>query len=309
MNKAHLVDVRSPLCQRKLSTSPLQAILDLFKHVLAPEFSSGDAVMGARLRRIKALFVQRDYDAIFNTPAHLPVYVCEYVPSRVLCYVDLALTWRADLLPLLQRGRLSVCAVGGGAGSDVVFVAAARALIASGTEGKTGDDDSLLLSIHTVDMGEWGDVVARLVHGIQSEWELPIASTFDQFNVLQMGDPGSQAQTAGLTKQLTTTELVTLMFTVNELFQLNKGRAISFMQALLQALPRGAHVLIVDSAGDFSELKVGSRTFMVYTLLDAIKGWEKVQGHDSKWYRFPDKLSYPLELNNMRYFARLYRKL
>jgi 25S rRNA (uracil2843-N3)-methyltransferase len=70
----------------------------------------------------------------------------------------------------------------------------------------------------------------------------------------------------------------------------------------------GAFLLIVDSAGDFSEIRVGTKTYMVYTLLDYIKGFKKILMENARWYRFPPGLSFPVKLQNQRYFWRLYRK-
>lgn len=42
---------------------------------------------------------------------------------------------------------------------------------------------------------------------------------------------------------------------------------------------------VVESAGSFSHLKVGNKTYMVYMLLDAIQDLELVVGEDSRWYR------------------------
>ncbi|KAI7904899.1 uncharacterized protein BX663DRAFT_503958 [Cokeromyces recurvatus] len=69
---------------------------------------------------------------------------------------------------------------------------------------------------------------------------------------------------------------------------------------------------------------------MVYMLLDAIKDLELVVGEDSRWYRYsiykyiykylillltlyyiirhPEHLKYPIDVQNMRYFIRLYKK-
>lgn len=45
------------------------------------------------------------------------------------------------------------------------------------------------------------------------------------------------------------------------------------------------HYQVVESAGSFSHLKVGNKTYMVYMLLDAIQDLELVVGEDSRWYR------------------------
>lgn len=42
---------------------------------------------------------------------------------------------------------------------------------------------------------------------------------------------------------------------------------------------------VVESAGSFSHLKVGNKTYMVHMLLDAIKDLKPVIAEDSRWYR------------------------
>ena len=37
--------------------------------------------------------------------------------------------------------------------------------------------------------------------------------------------------------------------------------------------------------------------------------WEKIVEDDSRWFRLPEGLSYPIALENMRYQIHLYRRL
>jgi len=54
--------------------------------------------------------------------------------------------------------------------------------------------------------------------------------------------------------------LVTMMFVLNELVQESKARALAFLSRLVAALRPGALLLVVDSAGDFSQLSLGKGT-------------------------------------------------
>lgn len=69
---------------------------------------------------------------------------------------------------------------------------------------------------------------------------------------------------------------------------------------------------VVDSAGSFSELKVGKRTYATFVIFDALPQLEKVEGENSLWFRHDDKkkTAFPSEapLSDMRCFIRLYRK-
>ncbi|KAI9335036.1 hypothetical protein DFJ73DRAFT_852410 [Zopfochytrium polystomum] len=114
------------------------------------------------------------------------------------------------------------------------------------------------------------------------------------------------------------------MFLTNELLATSKRAFVALVRLLVARMRPGACLLVVDSAGSFSEVAVGAgggggsggggggaeapRKYMVYTLLDAVGAFEVLEQTDSRWYRFPDGLAYPLKLNNMRYFMRLYRR-
>jgi 25S rRNA (uracil2843-N3)-methyltransferase len=77
-------------------------------------------------------------------------------------------------------------------------------------------------------------------------------------------------------------------------------------------MKKGSFLLVVDPASSFSEFQVQGQdttsTYKLFNLLDAIQAFECVAQSDSEWYRFPKDLDFPLKLNNMRYYFRLYKK-
>ncbi|PHH85155.1 hypothetical protein CDD83_824 [Cordyceps sp. RAO-2017] len=112
--------------------------------------------------------------------------------------------------------------------------------------------------------------------------------------------------------------LVTLLFTLNELYtDAGPARTTAFLRALARALPSGSLLLVVDSPGSYSEAAVGRdkkrypmHWLLGHTLLDARApgyAWERLESHDSLWFRLPEGLSYPIQLENMRYQMHLYR--
>ncbi|KAH9906630.1 hypothetical protein F4778DRAFT_588298 [Xylariomycetidae sp. FL2044] len=147
----------------------------------------------------------------------------------------------------------------------------------------------------------------------------------------------------------TVVQLVTLLFTLNELYTSGGvGRTTGFLRRLTQAAPGGTLLLVVDSPGTYSEAVVGkaARRYPMQWLLDhtllgggmggekageeeeeergsprgdtgGVGGgggsggdgcrWEKLESHDSVWFRLADGLRYPIELENMRYQMHLYR--
>jgi len=51
--------------------------------------------------------------------------------------------------------------------------------------------------------------------------------------------------------------VITMMFVLNELFSVDKKRAILFLDRLVGAMRNGAMLVVADSAGDFSHVKLG----------------------------------------------------
>jgi 25S rRNA (uracil2843-N3)-methyltransferase len=120
--------------------------------------------------------------------------------------------------------------------------------------------------------------------------------------------------------------LCTMMFTLNELFSTSITRATAFLLALTESMSSGSWLLVVDSPGSYSEVKLGkgddSKTkeypmkwLLDHTLLEvACDGdnskWTKVVSDDSRWFRLNQQLlKYPIELENMRYQIHLYQRV
>ncbi|KAI1327315.1 hypothetical protein F5Y16DRAFT_399489 [Xylariaceae sp. FL0255] len=126
--------------------------------------------------------------------------------------------------------------------------------------------------------------------------------------------------------------LITLLFTLNELYTTS---GLAPPTALLRLLTRtacpGTLLLVVDSPGSYSEAAVGkdANRYPMQWLLDhtlagrtrterenkKIEGgeqekeriWERLESHDSIWFRVAEGLRYPIALENMRYQMHLYR--
>ncbi|KAI1495041.1 hypothetical protein F5X96DRAFT_340349 [Biscogniauxia mediterranea] len=158
--------------------------------------------------------------------------------------------------------------------------------------------------------------------------------------------------------------LVTLLFTLNELYasEGGVGRTTAFLRRLGLVIPPGSLLLVVDSPGSYSEAAVGredgmdggggggggggKKRYPMQWLLDhtllrvpededrkrrnrgkkspssgqdegekqqtetgRVGGcrWEKLESHDSVWFRLSEGLRYPIALENMRYQMHLYR--
>jgi len=110
-----------------------------------------------------------------------------------------------------------------------------------------------------------------------------------------------------------------------------------FLFELTAATNKGTLLLVVDSPGSYStvtlngqEKKYPMHWLMDHTLLNVVERsaelnnftdvqsteapqasprWKKLISEESRWFRLPDGLKYPLELENMRYQMHLYRRL
>ena len=138
--------------------------------------------------------------------------------------------------------------------------------------------------------------------------------------------------------------LVTLMFTLNELYSTSLGSTTKMLLHLTSIMERGALLLVVDSPGSYSTVNMGNlpheesestgstepgttqkryrmQWLLDHTLLEnatvidsengSHKQWTKLESEESKWFRLPrlKKLQYPLELEDMRYQMHLYQHM
>jgi 25S rRNA (uracil2843-N3)-methyltransferase len=119
--------------------------------------------------------------------------------------------------------------------------------------------------------------------------------------------------------------LITLLFTLNELYTSSITQTTAFLLNLTAAAAKGTVLLVVDSPGSYSEAAVGKslkkypmQWLMDRTLLgDQVNGhedqgeseWEKLVGDESRWFRIAEGLKYSIPLENMRYQVHLYQRV
>ncbi|KAG6038574.1 hypothetical protein E4U41_004046 [Claviceps citrina] len=140
---------------------------------------------------------------------------------------------------------------------------------------------------------------------------------FTQADVLDLAE-SKLADLAGPQPQI-----VTLLFTLNELYtEVGIGKTTTFLRALGRVLPAESLLLVVDSPGSYSEAAVGKEKekkkypmqwLLHHTLQQSEETsspaytWERLESHDSIWFRLPEGLAYPIRLESMRYQMHLYR--
>lgn len=112
--------------------------------------------------------------------------------------------------------------------------------------------------------------------------------------------------------------LVTLFFTLNELYTSGGiAKTTRFLAGLERVLPKRSLLLVVDSPGSYSEaaLSKEKKRYPMQWLLDhtlrdpeiETPSWQRLESHNSIWFRLPKELSYPMQLEDMRYQTHLYR--
>lgn len=121
------------------------------------------------------------------------------------------------------------------------------------------------------------------------------------------------------------TALVTLMFTLNELFSTSMAKATGFLLRMTDSLQPGAVLLVVDSPGSYSTLRLGKggeqerrypmKFLLDHTLLSVARGkWERVFAQESRWWRRDAaRLRYDVGpgagLEDMRFQIHVYRRV
>lgn len=247
-------------------------------------------------------------------------------------------------------GRV-VC-LGGGAAEVVAFGGLARHFmgpvksIAQNSDDLLAEDmKSLALVAPTptpktdlilIDSADWSSVIQKLTTSLTTPPPLSkyasttakasnapllhhdsLKTTFQQIDILNMGK-------AELEKVLgSEPSLVTLLFTLNELYTSSITKSTTFLLDLTMAAVPGTLLLVVDSPGSYSEASLGKETekkkypmqwLMDRTLLEGDEGkgkakWRKEVGNESQWFRLVEGLKYPISLENMRYQIHLYRRI
>ncbi|KAJ5481906.1 hypothetical protein N7475_000718 [Penicillium sp. IBT 31633x] len=216
------------------------------------------------------------------------------------------------------------------------------------TESEDQDVSAPSLSVVAVDIGNWQGVVDRLSKTITSS-NVPFPSTtkhrppllsekvasetfsvaFRRADVLTLPEEELRDIVLGSSSSSSSTSiLVPIMFTLNELFSTSMPKTTGFLLRMTEMLPAGAVLLVVDSPGSYSTLKLGKgpdgqpqernypmKFLLDHTLLSVAKGkWECIYTQDSRWWRRDAaRLRYEVGegagLEDMRFQMHVYRRM
>lgn len=310
-----------------------QRCLDIFKDALKPGFEDKDI-----LQEVKGHLYDRNFAAAFGKEEYLRVYASRWSPSRALAYLQVFQDMDEHLDSSLVQGDepLRVVCIGGGAGGELVGLAGRHSI----RKTEAGDGYHPKLHAILVDMAAWSGVTGSLLKGIMSAPELSkyasqakkdankallggedLAMDFQQQDVLNI----DQDATAVFEEAIMQARLATFMFTLNELYSTSVAKTQLLLARLTELMSAGACLLVVDSPGSYSTVSVNGadkqypmQWLLDHTLIASSRSrdsgtdyarWEKVVSDDSRWFRLPESMEYPIELENMRYQIHLYRKL
>ncbi|KAK4171569.1 hypothetical protein QBC36DRAFT_305177 [Triangularia setosa] len=308
-----------------------QLLLDLFQRTFNDTLTSPNFT--TQLQTLKQSLFDRDFATAFtNTPSNLPIYSARWSPPRALAYSSILTSLSSHLPKLYAPGNHHLpCLAIGGCSAELAAFASALTLLPDSPSGQ----------LTLLDSAPWGPVLDDLLQSLttsppiskyaskatvqQPPFISPDRLTFKFLQQDALTTPFDQLFTSS---SETTPQLVTLFFTLNELFTSSGiGKTTSFLLNLSSAVPLGSLLLVVDSPGSYSETTVGTsqKKYPMAWLLDKILSsvcpdtkpsektegrikWKKLESHESIWFRLPEgELEYPIALENMRYQMHLYK--
>ncbi|KAK5962024.1 25S rRNA (uracil2843-N3)-methyltransferase PWA37_000054 [Arxiozyma heterogenica] len=312
-------------------TLPPQEIIDLFKVTFSNELYVTDFnQLLEQIQKVKTELYNREYIEAFNEDWKRVAYCCRWTPSRAISYASL-LSHFPEIVDIITKSNESnnnnnnngskILCVGGGAGAELIAITSIFTPFIHTKKKKNIDNDSknTLLEVTLIDIANWDHVIKRIMDQVKEKWLYnniwkTYKVNFLNHDILRSIDDEDVKNATSLKKL----NLITMLFTTNELFKEDRARSIRFLQRLNQQCQQGCYLLILESAGSYSHITVGSKKFPIQFLIDTIligargKGiegcWELISQNDSIWYRCDNTLDYPIRLENMRFFYRLYRK-
>lgn len=326
------------------------------------------------IQKVKGFLFNRDFATAFGEQKNLEAYAVRWSAARSLAYTSVFCNQSRDFLLDVtsevirtqaeqvsgtereideaesasdscdqKLPELRIVCVGGGAGAEIVSLAATHRQFE--IHAKT--------FITAVDIADWSMPVSELaaamyeppklsVHASEAAKARPenqpllvkstnlVEISFQQQDVLSW-------DSIAMKETLKNANLCTIMFTLNELFTASLQKTTAFLLSLTSMMISGSHLLIVDSPGSYSEIQLQNpntghtvkasqgppkrypmKWLLDHTLLTIAKNgnepvWNKLEDEDSLWFRIDakdrEKLRYSVELENMRYQLHLYRRI
>jgi 25S rRNA (uracil2843-N3)-methyltransferase len=310
-----------------------QLILDQFQHAFP--FDSPTDLKNV-IQEVKGHLYNRDFITAFLSPTYLQAYALRWSAGRALAYahifseLEVVRKWQESTSVAAEvhmpsadvRDRAySIICIGGGAGAELVALASTLTTL-----------PNTRIEATAIDIANWSDILTKLEGSMKRPLPLSkyasesaraanttfiessqLDAKFVQQDILACKDEELRGIWRGVS-------LCTIMFTLNELFTSSIAKTTALLLKMTGMMQEGSFLLVVDSPGSYSEIKLGKdgrtkrypmKWLMDHALLEVAgkDKWEKIMDDDSRWFRLPSELKYPIDLENMRYQIHLYRRL
>jgi 25S rRNA (uracil2843-N3)-methyltransferase len=328
----------APVAASSVPLELQQVLLNIFKDSFDERF---EADIKPLLQEVKGHLYNRDFATAFGKDEYCEAYAARWSASRALGYADLFMDMKAQLWPEVAASdstndedgkRRKIVCLGGGAGAELVALAGLQHMLLKDGE----DQEPAQMVVDAVDIADWTTVVDALATHVTTPPPLSkyasasakaanaplihgkfLEMAFKQIDILT-------AEASLLAAMVKDATLVTLMFTLNELYSTSVSLTQKFLLNLTSNLTSGALLLVVDSPGSYSSVTLNGaeKNYPMQWLLDHTllqtgekdknkekAKWEKIHEDESRWFRLAPTLRYPIELENMRMQLHLYRKL
>lgn len=312
-----------------------QKCLDLFRDALNASETESEA-----LQDVKKHLFNRDFTQAFGKESYLRAYAGRWSPSRALAYHQVLADVQDGVLETFSLyrtdddGVFRVVCIGGGAGGEL---AALATWLHVEIERRPGPNRLERVHATLLDIAAWNPVVAELHQAITTPPTLSAyaSAAVKEANEAMLSNEAysvnfSQMDVLGITdaqcrETVGNADLVTVMFTLNELYSTSVAKTQQMLARITAAVRTGAHLLVVDSPGSYSTVSINGadKNYPMQWLLDltlvgtqkrpddgdAKPKWQKLVHDESRWFRLPPGLKYAIELENCRYQIHLYRRL
>lgn len=310
-----------------------QLMLNVFREALP---IPADSNLSQIIQVVKGHLYHRDFANAFGAEDLLYAYALRWSASRALAYADIFAefdvkhSWLGTRTANVQDqaldpGLAQILCLGGGAGAEVLALAAIGNIFST-----------LQLSITAVDIADWSPVLSKLTATVTKP---PVISQYasaakrdanralldpERYHVEFRQHDVLEYSGEDLRLLVAESLLVTIMFTLNELFSASISKTTALLFNLTEIMKPKSWLLVVDSPGSYSEVTLGKENepkkypmkwLLDHTLQDlagsdenGIRKWKKLEVDDSRWFRLNDKLKYHVDLESMRYQLHLYQR-